>query len=481
METVLVVDDEADLCRTIEKVLTKEGYRVFWATNPISGLDLIRKESPSCLLLDLKLGDADGLDVLAEVREYDSHLPVIMLTAYETVKTAVLAMKRGAFHYMSKPFDNEELMILIQKAIEQRNLHRQIDDLKAQVGKVDDLETFMGSSQKIQEVIKLVRSVAGTDVNVLLLGESGTGKELVAKTIHRLSKRLSGPFVPVDCAAIPETLIESELFGHEKGAFTGATSTQKGKFELACGGTLFLDEVGNIPATVQSKLLRVLETHEIERIGGKRPIQANVRVIAATNADLTGSLQEKIFRLDLFYRLNEFPIQLPSLRERKEDIPFLCQRFLLQFGPEMGKEGVEMASEALDRLCTYHYPGNVRELRNILKRGLVMANGRVELSDLPVEVRNLEKRSYTQEIKIPISYGLPLLEISKQAASQVEKRLILDALRRTEGHQGKAAQILGIGQKTLYNKMREFGICNSLNPEVPPPLKKISDALHSLQ
>lgn len=459
METILVIDDEEDLCRTLEKVLTKEGYRTVWTTSPGLALSLLKKESPSALLLDLKMGETDGLTVLKEIHEHDPYLPVIIMTAYETVKTAVQAMKQGAFHYMAKPFDNEELKVLVYKAVEHRKLHLQLRGLKTQLGETEELEGTMGCSPGIQEIIKLVRSVAVTDVNVLLLGESGTGKELVAQTIHNLSDRKGAPFIRVDCAAIPETLIESELFGHEKGAYTGATSSQKGKFEMADGGTLFLDEIGNIPTNVQSKLLGVLERHEFERIGGSKTIKTSVRVIAATNSNLVKNSEKDLFRLDLLYRLNEFPINLPPLRERREDIPLLCMRFIRQFQPEIKKEVKEISAEALERVMEYHFPGNVRELRNIIKRAMVMSsNGCISLSELPPEIRSREKMTFTKEIRIPVSYGLPLMEVSREATIQIEKQLILDALARTKGHQGKAAKLLGIGQKTLYNKMKELGI-----------------------
>lgn len=459
METILVIDDEEDLCRTLEKVLTKEGYRTVWTTSPGLALSLLKKESPSALLLDLKMGETDGLTVLKEIHEYDPHLPVIIMTAYETVKTAVQAMKQGAFHYMSKPFDNEELKVLIAKAVEHRKLNLQLNDLKALAVEAEDLEGTMGSSPNIREVITLTQSVAKTDVNVLLLGESGTGKELIAQTIHKLSDRKGAPFIRVDCAAIPETLIESELFGHEKGAYTGATSSQKGKFEMADGGTLFLDEIGNIPSPVQSKLLGVLERHEFERIGGSKTIKTSVRVIAATNSNLVKNSEKDLFRLDLLYRLNEFPINLPPLRERREDIPLLCMRFIRQFQPDIKKEVKEISVEALERVMEYHFPGNVRELRNIIKRAMVMSsNGCISLSELPPEIRSREKMTFTKEIRVPVSYGLPLMEVSREATIQIEKQLILDALARTKGHQGKAAKLLGIGQKTLYNKMKELGI-----------------------
>ncbi|MBI2060286.1 MAG: sigma-54-dependent Fis family transcriptional regulator [Nitrospirae bacterium] len=458
METIFIIDDEEDVCRMLGKFLTQEGYRAAWTTAADSALPLIQRESPSCVLLDRHLGDSDGMTVLSQIREWDSRLPVIMLTGYPTVETAVQAMKKGAFHYATKPFNREEMTVLIAMAIEQRRLHRQIEGLQARLGEVGDLEASMGASEKTQQVIRLARSVAATKVNVLILGESGTGKELVARAIHRLSNGHEGSFIPVDCAAIPETLIESELFGYEKGAFTGATSTVKGKCELADGGTLFLDEIGNIPGPVQSKLLRFLESHEIERVGGRRTIRTSVRVIAATNADLARASRENLFRLDLFYRLNEFMIHLPPLRERRDDIPFLCHRFLLQMGPEMGKEVSKIAPEALERLHRYSFPGNVRELRNIMKRAMVMAEGCVELVDLPPEVRNPGKSDLAPEIRLPISHDLPFTEVARKASEQVERQLILEALQKTKGHQGKAADLLGITRRTLYNKIKELGI-----------------------
>lgn len=458
METILIIDDEEDVCRMLNRLLTEKGRRVVWTTTAGSAIPLIQRESPSCVLLDRCLGDCDGLTVMSRIREWDDKLPVIMLTGYPTIETAVEAMKKGAFHYATKPFNREELTVLIEKAIEQRRLHRLVMELQARVGEMGDLEASMGPSEKVREVIRLARSVAATEVNVLILGESGTGKELVARAIHRLSNRREGPFMAVDCAAIPETLIESELFGHEKGAFTGAASTVKGKFEMADGGTLFLDEIGNIPVSVQPKLLRFLESREIQRVGGRKLIRSSVRVIAATNADLARSSQEHLFRLDLFYRLNEFPICLPPLRERKDDIPFLCRRFLAQLGPEIGKEVSEIAPEALERLRRHAYPGNVRELRNILKRAMVTAGGCIELVDLPPEVRNPEKTKFTPEILLQVSSGLPFMEVARQASEQVERQLILEALQKTRGHQGKAADLLGITRRTLYNKIKDLGI-----------------------
>lgn len=458
METIFIIDDEEELCKTLAKVLSRAGFEVAWETTAGGALEQISKRSPSCILLDLKLADADGLEVLGQLREIDREIPIIMLTAYETVKTAVQAMKQGAFHYMPKPFDNEELKVLVAKAIEQRQMVLQIRKLEADLGREEDLEVSMGSSKKMQEIITLTRLVAATDVNVLLLGESGTGKEVVARAIHSRSRRTTGPFVVVDCAAIPETLMESELFGHEKGSFTGATSSQRGHFEEAEGGTIFLDEVGNIPLSIQAKLLRFLETHEFTRLGSRRPIHASARVIAATNADLIRQVKENLFRLDLFYRLREFPIFLAPLRERKEDIPLLCKRFIAQSQREVGKEITGIAPEALRKLESYSFPGNVRELKNIIKRAMVLAFEEIEVADLPKEVVFPERTTFTEEIRVPLVKGLSLVEASNQAILEIEKRLIRDALRQAGERRGKASQLLGISPKTLYNKMKEYGI-----------------------
>jgi len=461
MDTILIIDDEEALCRSLEKILSREGLKVVWTTRSSGVEDLIHQNNPSAVLLDLKLADSDGLTILSRIRETDRELPVIILTAHDTVKTAVQAMKKGAFDYMAKPFDNEELKVVLAKAIEQRRLYKKIGELKGRLGDVSDLEGLMGTSQRIQEVIKAVRMVAATDVNVLLMGETGTGKELVANAIHRLSNRKNGPFVPVDCGSVPETLIESNLFGHEKGAFTGASATQKGKFETANGGTLFLDELGNIPLPVQSKLLRFLETRKFERLGSRKPIDTLVRIIAATNADLTKKSPGEGnggFRLDLFHRLNEFPILLPPLRERREDIPFLCQKFVVQLKGEVGKEVSGISSEALQKLVKYPFEGNVRELRNIIKRSMVMANGTIDVSDLPAEVRNPSRSATPRQISVPVDENLPLSQVSRQATEKIERELIVGALARTDGHHEKASRLLGITRKTLYNKMKEYGI-----------------------
>lgn len=458
MDTIFIIDDEEQLCLTLKKILEAEGYQVRWTTDPEEFLPQLHHHRLSCILLDLKLGGACGIDYLVKIRGIDPHLPIIMITAFETVKTAVEAMKRGAFHYLSKPFDNEELKALVANAISMRRLYLELQDFKNNTADAVSLEVSMGHSMAIQTLTRQCHAVAQTDVNVLLTGESGTGKELVAKHIHHLGRRKGGPLVVVDCASIPESLIESELFGHEKGAFTGAHALQKGKLEQVDGGTLFLDELSNIPIHIQAKLLRFLETRTLERLGGRRPLTVSLRVIAATNRELPQLIKAGSFREDLFHRLNEFPIQLPLLRERPEDIPYLATKFIHEFEGQIGKTLSEISDEALELLGRYPWPGNVRELRNVIKRAMVVASGKIERTDLPSEARNPVAAGIQKEITIPLRVNLPLRQAVKAAVNMVEKRLIRDVLQLTEGRKGEAAQLLGVDEKTLYNKLKEYKI-----------------------
>ncbi|MDI6807467.1 MAG: sigma-54 dependent transcriptional regulator [Candidatus Eisenbacteria bacterium] len=457
-DTIYVIDDEKELCLTLKKVLEAEGYQVHWTTDPEEFLPRLHDSRLSCILLDLKLGGKDGLVCLRKIHETDPHLPVVMITAYETVKTAVEAMKAGAFHYLSKPFDNEELKTLVGKAVELRHLCWELEDFRNRAANASDLEFTMGHSNAVQGLIRQCAAVARTDVNVLLTGESGTGKELIANSIHQLSARKDGPWVPVDCASIPESLIESELFGHEKGAFTGAHAAQKGKLEKADGGTLFLDEVSNIPFNVQAKLLRFLETHTFERLGGRQTVAISMRVVAATNRELPQLIKEERFRQDLFHRFNEFPLRLPPLRERVEDIPYLSLKFLNDFQEQVGKTFSGFSRQALEALQSYPWPGNVRELRNVVKRAMVVGSGTIEKADLPDEIRNPSASGTHQGVIVSIKPGLPLFQATREAVSMVEKELIRGALQRAEGRRGKAADLLGIDEKTLYNKLKEYKI-----------------------
>ncbi|MBI3266277.1 MAG: sigma-54-dependent Fis family transcriptional regulator [Chlamydiae bacterium] len=411
-DTIFVIDDEQDLCLSIKKVLEVETYQIKWTTHIEDFLQQLENNRFACLLLDLKLGGESGMDYLAKIRELDPNLPIIIITAYDTVKTAVEAMKKGAFHYLAKPFDNEELKALVSNAVKMRHLYWDLEHYKAQCANPLDLESEMGNSDAIRSVIRQIHAVSQTDVNVLLIGESGTGKELVSKRIHDLSPRAQGPWIPVDCASVPETLIESELFGHEKGAFTGAHAQRVGKLEQASGGTLFLDEIANIPLSIQAKLLRFMERRSFERLGGNRTVTVSLRVIAAANQDVQELIRQKQFRGDLYYRLNEFPIHLPPLRERCSDIPYLSLQFLNEFEKQLNKKVTGISEEVLQAFQKYPWPGNVRELRNAVKRAMVVANGNISKTDLPNEIKNPAREQTTTHLTIPLRSDLNLHQSS---------------------------------------------------------------------
>lgn len=456
MKKIVLIDDEEDVCRSLETMLSLDGYEVTWTTKAKRALKTVQEVNPSCVLLDLMMPDGNGLEVLNEILAFDRTLPVIMLTAFDTVKTAVQAIRDGAFHYMAKPYDRSELLVFVEKAFERRGMHLKLIDMKARLGEVDNLEDLFGSSQVMARVIRSIHAVARTSANVLLLGESGTGKEVTARALHHLSDRKNRPFITVDCASIPQNLIESILFGHQKGAFTDALSVQLGKFEIADGGTLFLDEIGNIPMTTQAKLLRFLETREVDRLGSTRTTKVSVRIIAATNADLEARARDGSFRSDLFYRLNEFPVHLPSLKDRPEDIPALCARIMSVMHTEGDTRVTEIAPEAMERLSVYDFPGNVRELKNILKRAALLAHKRVETHNLPENLQHLDLANVKKTFVVSVPKNTELKETCQLAVTQIETEMISEALRRSGQHFGKAASILGIVPRTLYNKMKEL-------------------------
>lgn len=457
---VLVVDDEKDVCRLLEKVMTRAGYEVESVSTGAESLEIIKKNIPNLIVLDLILPDTDGLAVLKRMKEMEHSLPVVILTGHESVKSAVEAMRLGAYHYMSKPFDNDELVVVVEKALEASKLEQEVFDLRRQVKAKFSYKNLIGESEQAQKVVKLMMAVADSDVTVLLRGESGTGKELVARTIHNNSGRRSNRFTAIDCASMPDTLIESELFGYEKGAFTGAVRSKPGKFELTGGGTVFLDEIGNIPLSTQAKLLRVLEERRVERLGAERPIDIDVRVLAATNADLEGLMARGGFRDDLYHRLNEFPIFLPPLRERREDIPVFIDLFIKEFSAELGKKikSVSMGAGAL--LEAYDWPGNVRELKNVVKRAMLLAtDGVIVAKLLPREMRALHRRGSSgagREIDLNPLMNLSLREAAQSAARKTEIELIKKVLRDVGGKKAEAAKRLGVDEKTLYNKRREY-------------------------
>ncbi len=446
---ILVVDDEESHRMMLRAVLEESGYSIAEAADGPETIRAVEQEPFDLILLDIRMTTMDGIETLTEIRKISPFVPVLMMTAYASVKTAVEALKAGAFEYLIKPLDIEELRILVEKALEHYHLQEENLALKERLGNRFDFSKIIGKSPKMKEVFELLAQVAPTDATVLVLGESGTGKELVANAIHHNSARANQPFVKVACAALPEPLLESELFGHEKGAFTGAIARREGRFRMAHRGTIFLDEVGEMSPATQSKLLRVLQEKEFESVGSSHTMKVDVRVIAATNKDLEKEVREGRFREDLFYRLNVVPVFLPPLRERKEDIPALAAHFFSLYREKNKKELREVSGKAMDLLLRYEWPGNIRELENCIERSVIMARGEIIApADLPPQIQALSSQKEDSSIRLPL--GLSLQE--------VEKTLILKTLEDTGGNRSRAAEILGINRRTLQNKLKEYGI-----------------------
>ena len=450
MTTILIIDDEKNMRWALEKALRPAGYHTLSAADGSEGLKLAAAENPDLVLLDLRMPGMDGLEVLGKLKEFNPRLPVIMITAHGTMETAIEAMKAGAYDYISKPFDIEEMKLTIAKALEVQALAKEVAHLRSELERKYRFENIIGKSTRMQAVFDLIERVADTPASVIIYGESGTGKELVARAIHYRSSRKNKPYIQVNCAALPETLLESELFGHEKGAFTGAISRKPGRFELADGGTLFLDEIGDISPAVQVKLLRVLQEKSFERVGGVETIKVDIRIIAATNRDLAEAIKEGTFREDLYYRLNVVPIKLPPLRERGEDLPLLIDHFLKRYDPAGRLKG--LAPEAAKRMMEYWWPGNVRELENAIERASIIARGdRIGLDDLPQEIVRGEGAPARQAA----AFQLPEQGISLE---DVERDLIRQALERSGGNQTRAAKLLGISRHTLIYRMEKHGL-----------------------
>jgi two-component system, NtrC family, response regulator AtoC len=440
---ILVVDDEEIVRESLGGWLEKDGYVVQTIEDGPTALAKLETERWSILIVDLKMPGMDGLQVLEQAKKKNPELAVVIMTAYATVDTAVAAMKLGAYDYLVKPFDPEELSLMMQKIVSQQALVRENAVLRQALKKEYRFRDLVSKSPAMQAVFELARTAARASSTILVLGESGSGKEVLARALHAESPRASGAFVAVSCAALTETLLESELFGHEKGAFTGAIARRKGKFESAHGGTLFLDEVGDIGPKLQLDLLRVLEERKVQRVGGNELIDVDVRIVAATNRDLRKAVQEGKFREDLFYRLNVIPILLPPLRARREDIPLLVESFLERLSVEMSKRLDGVSSEAMDALLSHDWPGNVRELRNVLERGAVVVTGPViQLHDLGLPAK---------AAAAPRAGPLASLE-------DVERRHVAAVLGHTAGNVSQSARILGIDRVTLYNKMRKYGL-----------------------
>lgn len=454
MDTVLVIEDKESMAEMLKETLESEGYRVVSAGDGAEGIRYLREDRIDLILTDLKLPKKDGIDILKTAKEENQLIPVIVMTAFGSVETAVAAMKAGAFDFITKPFDTDHLLMLIKRALETQRLLTENILLKEEFVSKFGFPRIIGKSGKIADVAQIVQRVAPTKTTVLLLGESGTGKELFARAIHNLSNRQTYPFVPINCAAIPRDLLESELFGHEKGSFTGADSKKLGKFELADKGTIFLDEVGDMDLTIQSKLLRAIEEGEIERVGSPKALKVDVRIVAASNKDLEKAVEDGRFREDLFYRLNVFPIRIPPLRERKEDVPLLVEYFINKYCLEMKTSVKSISKEALEMLVSYHWKGNVRELENAIERAVILCDGDVITPEH--FVLNRQFLFEAAERSLPMSG--PLENVAKEALRIAESRRIIEALKETRGNKTKAAEILQVSYKTLLTKIKEYGI-----------------------
>jgi DNA-binding NtrC family response regulator len=452
---ILVVDDEPEIRSLLGAVLQSKGFEVVTAGDGAAALEQVQREHPTVILMDLSMPRMSGMDALPEIKRLDPEVPVIICTAHTDLGTAVRAMKLGAYDYLTKPFDVELLALTLQRAVERNQLRSRIDELKRQ-GQSGGLAERMGGSPAIAQVIQQVGQVAESNFTVLVQGETGTGKELVARAIHQQSPRRQAPFVAVDCGAIPETLVESELFGHERGAFTGAQSKREGHFQLAKGGTLFLDEIGNIPVATQAKLLRALEQREVQPLGSSRTVAVDVRIIAATNAELEEGVKAGRFRADLFYRLGEFTITLPPLCSRREDIAHLAQRFLDEVSMELRRPVRRIADEAMQALLRHDWPGNVRELKNVIRKAALVATDEVTVEHLPA----LPAGAPGAAPAVPEQAvgDLSLREVAELAAVQAERDLIQHALQATRGNKSQAARLLRTDYTTLHAKMKRYSI-----------------------
>lgn len=453
METILIVEDKESMAQMLKETMDTEGYRSLIARDGAEGIRKIRENKIDVVLTDLKLPKKDGMDVLRAAKEENPMLPVILMTAFGSVDVAVRAIKDGAFDFITKPFDTDHLLHLIKRAVENQRLMAENILLKEEFSSVIGMPKIIGKSERILGVAKKIRKVAPAKTTVLLLGESGTGKELFARAIHCLSPRKEYPFVPINCAAIPKELLESELFGHEKGAFTGAEARKLGKFDLADKGTIFLDEIAEMDLSLQVKIMRVIQEGEVERVGGLKAVPVDVRVIAATNKDIEQAVSEGKFREDLYYRLNVFPIKIPLLRERVEDIPLLVDFFVRKYCAEMKTPMKDVSREVLEMLTDHPWKGNVRELENTMERAIILCDGRtitpehISLSPIPMKA-TLET--------LPMSGTLE--DTTKEALRLAETRRIRKALQETKGNKSRAAELLSVSYKTLLTKIKDYGI-----------------------
>jgi two-component system response regulator PilR (NtrC family) len=460
LSRILVVDDEESMRQLLEIALGKEGYRVTLAESGKKATDLFDKSSYDLVISDIKMPDMTGVDVLRHVKETDPSVPVIMVTAYASAETAVEALRLGAYDYLTKPFKLEELKTNIRNALERVRLKRENESLKRELKKTHGLDSMLGRSPVMNELFEHIKSVAITNSTVLITGESGTGKELAARAIHVRSPRASEPFVSINCGALPETLLESELFGHIKGSFTGATSNHKGLFEVAHRGTIFLDEIGEMSPTMQVKLLRVLQEKKIRRIGATEEVEVDVRIIAATNKDLERGVADKSFREDLFYRLNVIPIHLPPLRERKEDIALLAETFLAKSCGTSGKKITKISEEAMRRLEAHDWPGNVRELENVIERAVALEPTGVVLPErLPDKIREHRVETAPDGEGPSDDHGFPDEGVDfAELVSNLEKKLLVAAMEKAGGVQTRAARLLSMNLRSFRYLLQKYGL-----------------------
>ncbi|MCD6161233.1 MAG: sigma-54-dependent Fis family transcriptional regulator [candidate division Zixibacteria bacterium] len=451
MPSILVIEDKDSMQKMLTDTLESEGYEVDACGDGPDGLTKARDKRYDLILTDFKLPKMDGLEVLSGVKEIDPEISVILMTAYGTIETAVQAMRLGAYDFLTKPFDTDHLSVLIKRALENRRLVAENTLLREEIANSHGSKKIIGTSEKIKEAIELVRKVAPSDATVLFLGESGTGKELFARAVHRLSARKNGPFVTINCAAIPHELMENELFGSEKGAYTGSIARKMGKFEIADGGSIFLDEIGDLDVALQAKLLRVLQEKNFERLGGTKQISVDVRVIAASNIDLKEAIGKTAFREDLYYRLSVFPITISPLRERRDDISPLANFFIEKYCQEMNKKSKNLSREAVNLLEKYHWPGNVRELENTIERAIILCNGKtITPNHLAIRIPSAAE--------ISLREGAGLKEVAAFAQAQAEKGLIKRVLIQTNGNKRKAAEILKVDYTTLFEKLKKHGL-----------------------
>lgn len=449
---ILIIDDEENFRHMLSLILSKEKYEVDTASNGAEGLQKITASAFDQVLCDIRMPEMDGLAFLREVQKMGTDATIIMMSAYGTLDIAIEAMTLGAYDYISKPFKPDEVILTLRKAEERERLRKENEFLRKEVEKEYSFENIISKNEAIQKIFEVIKKVAQYKSTILITGESGTGKELIARALHYHSDRSQHLFVPVNCGAIPENLLESELFGHAKGAFTDAIRTKKGLFEEADGGTLFLDEIGDLPPQLQVKLLRVLQDGEIRRVGESKPIKIDVRIVAATIRDLVKEVNENRFRDDLYYRLNVFPIHLPPLRERSEDIPLLVDHFIVKYSQSLNKKVVGIEHKALEKLMNYRWFGNIRELENTIERAIVLTDReKIEMENLPVEIQNFQEKNQWVDVDEE-DYSI------KKASKALETNLIRKALRKTKGNHTHAAKILEISHRALLYKIKEYGI-----------------------